>query len=59
MGNKHIVESLIEANKKISQIIDKTQNEEEFKLNRQTWIDDLNAIIRQLDHLVEDLEKNT
>lgn len=59
MGNKHIVESLIEANKKISQIIDKSQKEDEFKLNRQAWIDDLNAIIRKLDHLVEDLEKNT
>lgn len=57
MGNKHIVESLIEANKKISQIIDKTQIEDSMNPNRQVWIDDLNTIIRQLDHIVEELEK--
>jgi len=54
MGSKHVVESLIEANKMISQIIDKMERQSS---DRKVWIDDLNTIIRQLDHVVEDLEK--
>ena len=57
MGSKHIVETLNEANKKISQIIDKMESEESSPSDRTVWMDDLNTIIRQLDHLVEDLEK--
>jgi len=57
MGSKHIVEKLIEANKKISQITNKMEGGSDVGADRQTWIDDLNSIIRQLDHIVEDLEK--
>lgn len=57
MGVKHIVETLIEANKKISQIIDKAEDESAFSSHKQAWIDDINTIIRQLDHTVEELEK--
>ena len=57
MGSKHIVEKLIEANKKISQITNKMEGGSDVGVDRQTWIDDLNSIIRQLDHIVEDLEK--
>jgi polyhydroxyalkanoate synthesis regulator phasin len=58
MASKHIVEELIEANKKISQTINKMENNQSSNTDRQTWIDDLNGIIRQLDHIVEDLEKH-
>lgn len=57
MGQRHIVELLIAANKKISAMIDKKEDEAAFKVNKQAWIDDLNSIIRQLDHIVEDMEK--
>lgn len=57
MGQRHIVELLIAANKKISEIIDKKEDEVAFKVNKQVWIDDLNNVIRQLDHIVEDMEK--
>lgn len=55
MGNKQIVESLIEANKKINQVINKLQNEESS--DRKASIDDINGVIRQLDHIVEHLEQ--
>ena len=57
MGTKHIAEVLIEANKKISNVINKMEREENSQVDIQTSIDDLNGIIRSLDHLVEDLEK--
>lgn len=57
MGSKHIVEKLIEANKKISQITNKMESHSTADTDQQAWIDDLNSIIRQLDHIVEDLEK--
>jgi len=56
MAGKHIVEILTETNKKISDIIDNIQNKSSDK---NVWINDLNSIIRQLDHAVEELEKNT
>jgi exonuclease VII small subunit len=58
MGSKHIAELLIEANKKISQITNTMENDDSSEKDHQAWIDDLNAIIRQLDHIVESLEKN-
>ncbi|HEX4045596.1 MAG TPA: hypothetical protein VHZ76_08020 [Gammaproteobacteria bacterium] len=58
MGSKHIAELLIEANKKISRIIDRLQKENASSTDRQDWINDLNTIIQQLDHAVEELEKN-
>lgn len=57
MGNKHIAELLIEANKKITKITDNLENEAANSNAKQEWIDDLNTIIRQLDHVVEELEK--
>lgn len=57
MGNKHIAEVLIEANKKISDMITKLQNAENSEEHVKTSINDLNGIIRSLDHLVEDLER--
>jgi hypothetical protein len=53
MANKHIVELLIEANKKISEISNKVENEN--SVNRQKIIDEINIVIRQLDHVVEQL----
>lgn len=58
MGSKHIVESLVEANKNITKIADKIENEEATPASHQVWVDDLNSIISQLDHIVEQLEKN-
>jgi hypothetical protein len=58
MGSKHIAELLIEASKTILQIIDKLENEHSSTTDQQHWIDDLNMIIRQLDHVVEALEKS-
>ena len=58
MGSKHIAELLIEANKKISNITAQLEKEDSSIKDRQGWIDDLNTIIRQLDHAVEELEKN-
>lgn len=55
MASKHVVEVLTETNNKISEIIDKIQTESSDK---KIWINDLNTIIRQLDHAVEDLEKS-
>ena len=57
MANKHINETLIEANKSISTIIDKVEKGIASPQDKQQWIDDLNTIIRQLDHIVEDLEQ--
>lgn len=54
MENKHLIEILIEANQSISNMIDKMQNEAS---DRQACIDELNTIIRKLDHTVESLEK--
>ncbi len=54
MENKHIIEVLIEANKSISTMIDKMQSD---AANRKNCVDELNAIIRTLDHTVETLEK--
>ncbi len=56
MAGKHIAEVLIEANKKISTIIDKIQTDD-MQTHKKNWIEDLNEIIRKLDHIVEDLEK--
>lgn len=56
MAGKHIAEVLIEANKKISSIIDKIQTDD-MQTHKKNWIEDLNDIIRRLDHIVEDLEK--
>lgn len=53
MANKHIVELLIEANKKISEISNRVENEN--SVNRQKIIDEINIVIRQLDHVVEQL----
>lgn len=58
MGSRHIVEVLVEANKNISKIIDKMQNEKSANPDRQDWIDDINEIISQLDHVVEHLEED-
>ena len=56
MAGKHIAEVLIEANKKISTIIDTIQTDD-LQTHKRKWIEDLNDIIRTLDHIVEDLEK--
>jgi hypothetical protein len=57
MANKHIAELLIEANKKIFEISNTVENES--SINRQKLIDGINAVIRQLDHVVEQLGKSS
>lgn len=56
MGNIHMIELLVEANKKISTIISKTENHS--VKNTQEIIDDINHVISQLDAIVETLEKD-
>jgi hypothetical protein len=58
MGSKHIVEILVETNKKITQITNQIENAKSSGADRQIWIDDLNTIISQLDHIVEHLEED-
>jgi hypothetical protein len=58
MGSKHISELLIEANKKISQLITEIEDNKSSIVDNQACINDINSIIRQLDHIVEELEKN-
>lgn len=58
MGIKHMVELLVETNKELSQIIDHAEHETSLDTHKQVWIDSLNTVIRRLDHIVEDLEKN-
>lgn len=58
MNNRHTVEILIEASKKISKVIDNVQSENPQASSPQRLIEDLNTIIRDLDHVVEGLEKN-
>lgn len=55
MANKHIAELLIEANKKIFEISNKVEND--VSPNKQKLIDEVNTVIRQLDHVVEQLGK--
>jgi hypothetical protein len=55
MANKHIAELLIETNKGISNLITKIQNDD--TQNDKIIIDNLNDAIRQLDKIVEDLER--
>ena len=57
MGSKHISELLIEANKKISQLITDVEDNKSSIVDTEACIDDINTIIRQLDHIVEELEK--
>lgn len=58
MNNRHIVEVLVEANKNISKAIDKIQKDNSQSSDHQPLINELNNIIRDLDHIVEHLEKN-
>ncbi len=53
MGKKHIAELLIEADKRISRLID---NLEKNDVQNQMIIDEVNETIRQLDKIVESLE---
>lgn len=55
MANKHIAELLIETNKGISNLINKIQNDD--SQNDKMIIENLNDAIRQLDKIVEDLER--
>lgn len=57
MIKKHIVELLIEANKDLSTIIDKLENQNSPFTNRQNIIDKTNRVISQLDNIVEKLEE--
>lgn len=56
MAYTHLVTELIEANKKIQQISNKIENENQAAFDKQSCIDDLNNVIRKLDHIVEHLE---
>ena len=55
MTQKHIVELLVEANKNISDTIDKLENNSSE--NKEIIIRQVNDVIRQLDEIVEHLEK--
>lgn len=57
MPNIHISEMLIEANKKISDIINKMERDEHSHDHIKRSINDLNTIIRSLDHIVEELQR--
>lgn len=54
MANKHIAELLIEANKGISKVITTIENDTQ---DNKVIIDNVNDVIRQLDKIVEDLER--
>ncbi|HVW98998.1 MAG TPA: hypothetical protein VHA52_00940 [Candidatus Babeliaceae bacterium] len=56
MSGKHVAEQLIEANKKISGIINKIENDQ--SLADKLLIQNINEVIRQLDSVVEQLEKH-
>jgi len=55
MANKHIVELLVEANKGISGLITKLENDDSHDYH--VAIDYVNDVIRQLDNVVEHLER--
>jgi|GEM_PF-6686655 len=55
MAHTYLAEKLIEANKRISSIIDDLQKDSNESIGQ--IIDDLNTLIRTLDHIVEELEK--
>lgn len=55
MVKKHIVELLVEANKQISNVINKMESNN--SQNNNVIINEVNDIIRQLDEVVEHLEK--
>ncbi len=55
MIEKHIVELLIEANKKIAAIIDSLEDQKPPFTHKQAIIDETNSVIRQLDSIVEKL----
>jgi hypothetical protein len=59
MIGKHIAEFLIESNKKLLSIIDKIHHENSPYTQPQNAIDDINDIIRQLDHIVEKSGKSS
>lgn len=59
MAYNHLVEQLIEINKKILAVSNQIENEKQADFNKQICIDDLNNIIRKLDHIVEHLETET
>lgn len=59
MIEKHIVELLIEADKKLSAIIDQLENQKPPFTNRQDVIDKTNSVISQLDKVVEKLEESS
>lgn len=57
MAKKHVAEVLTEVDKKLTAVINKVQGADEQSPDTKSWIEDLNNIIRSLDHLVEELEK--
>lgn len=56
MSNQHLVELLVEADKKIVAVSNAIENGTEN--NKQAWVDDINDVIRQLDHIVEKLSSH-
>lgn len=54
MSNQHLVELLVEADKKIVAVSNAIENNTSQN-DKQAWIDDINEVIRQLDHIVEKL----
>ncbi len=57
MIKKHVVELLIEANKQISNIITRMENDNFHNKNK--IIDEGNNVIRRLDGVVEHLEEHS
>ncbi|MFZ2316169.1 MAG: hypothetical protein WAW86_11005 [Gammaproteobacteria bacterium] len=57
MPNQHIVELLVEADKKIIAVSNEIENNMSEN-NSQVWIDNINDIIRKLDHIVEKLSSH-
>lgn len=57
MNGRHIAELLIEANKKISALISLAQSENPNPSDHKRMVNDINTVIRELDHIVESLDK--
>lgn len=56
MAKRHTIELLTEANKNISNLINKMESQD---LESSVVIDNVNDVIRELDKIVESMERNS
>lgn len=57
MSHTHLVALLVEADKKIVDVSNQIENS--TSEDTQQWIDGINEVIRQLDHIVEELSSHS